>query len=272
MARTARIKRNGIGTAHYHVTSRTNDQRFLFEKGAVRDALVAALKRAAAFCGVRIEAYVAMSNHFHIVCEVCRPAEKIPETEVLRRIEALKGRKAAEEIAVHWQDLHALNAKSLLEGELDAWRNRMNDISQFVKTFKELFNICFKRGQGYSGSIWNGRFKSTLVEDGEYLARCIRYVELNPVRAGMVGQMKDYRWSSHNENAAMESDAGSVPGELMVRVVQIGSGKVFGGLRFVAEAVFAFGDRFRSRSVVPRRVGEIGFATHGHLLAKKVAR
>ena len=58
--------------------------------------------------------------------------------------------------------------------------------------------------------------------------------------------------------------AGSVPdGRLMRRVAQIGDGKIFGSVEFVRETAFALGDRFRSRSVAARAVGELGFATHG---------
>ena len=55
--------------------SRTNDRRFLFAKGRIKTQLVDALKRAAAFSGVELEAYVAMDNHFHIVCMVVRGGE-----------------------------------------------------------------------------------------------------------------------------------------------------------------------------------------------------
>ena len=59
-------------------------------------------------------------------------------------------------------------------------------------------------------------------------------------------------------------------GRLMRRVAQIGDGKIFGSVEFVREAAFALGDRFRSRSVAARAVGELGFATHGWRLAKEV--
>ena len=52
MARTARVKENAAGTAHYHLMSRANDKRFLFEKGRVKDSLVDALKRAAESSGI----------------------------------------------------------------------------------------------------------------------------------------------------------------------------------------------------------------------------
>ena len=52
MARTARVKENAAGTAHYHLMSRANDKRFLFEKDRVKDSLVDALKRAAESSGI----------------------------------------------------------------------------------------------------------------------------------------------------------------------------------------------------------------------------
>ena len=63
MARTRRIKSEAVGTAYYHLMSRTNDKRFLFDRGRIKTQLVDALKRAAAFSGVEIDAYVAMDNH-----------------------------------------------------------------------------------------------------------------------------------------------------------------------------------------------------------------
>ena len=53
MARTSRLKKNAPGTAHYHLMSQTNDKKFLFEEGRIKDSLIDALKRAAEFSGVR---------------------------------------------------------------------------------------------------------------------------------------------------------------------------------------------------------------------------
>ena len=77
-----------------------------------------------------------------------------------------------------------------------------------------------------------------MVEDGVCLARCIRYVVYNPVRAGIVTRAKDYRWSWCEDDAKDAAFAGAVPGEWhLKRVAQIGAGKVFGGLGFVTGAV-----------------------------------
>ena len=224
MARTARVKKTRGGAAYYHLMSRTNDRRFLFGKGRVKTQLVDALKRAAAFSGVEIDAYVAMDNHFHVVCKVVRGDEPIPEDEILRRVAALKGTRAAEELSSHWEDLRGAGMESVVAEAQDRLRARMNDISEFMKTFKETFNVWYKRDRKYTGTIWSGRFMSTLVEGGRYRAVCMRYVYLNPVRAGIVTRAADYAWSWI---AAVDAPfAGSVPdGRLERRVAQIGEGR-----------------------------------------------
>ena len=52
-----------------------------------------------------------------------------------------------------------------------------------------------------TGTLWEGRYKATLIDSEQYLMTCMRYIELNPVRAGMVEHPEDYPWSSYNANA-----------------------------------------------------------------------
>jgi putative transposase len=52
-----------------------------------------------------------------------------------------------------------------------------------------------------TGTLWEGRYKACLVDSGRYLLHCHRYIELNPLRAAMVADPADYRWSSHRYNA-----------------------------------------------------------------------
>ncbi len=54
---------------------------------------------------------------------------------------------------------------------------------------------------GRTGTLWEGRYKATVVSSEDYVLRCYRYIELNPVRAGMVAEPKDYPWSSYGCNA-----------------------------------------------------------------------
>lgn len=55
----------------------------------------------------------------------------------------------------------------------------------------------FNRRHGRTGTLWEGRYKSTLIQSERYLLACMVYIDLNPVRAGMVAQPADYPWSSH---------------------------------------------------------------------------
>ncbi len=62
------------------------------------------------------------------------------------------------------------------------------------------------RTYGGSGSIWEGRYKASLVQEETYLIACMRYIELNPVRAKMVRAPGQYRWSSYHRNGLGEHD------------------------------------------------------------------
>jgi len=64
-------------------------------------------------------------------------------------------------------------------------------------TYTAGINAHYRR----SGSLWEGRFKSSLVDSEQYVLACYRYIELNPVRAGMVADPSGYRWSSYRHNA-----------------------------------------------------------------------
>ena len=62
-----------------------------------------------------------------------------------------------------------------------------------------------------SGTLWEGRFRSSLVQRDGYALKCQRYIELNPVRAGMVRHPRDYAWSSYRINAELRASALIVP-------------------------------------------------------------
>ena len=68
--------------------------------------------------------------------------------------------------------------------------------------YVQFVNRTYRR----SGTLWEGRFRSCLAQDETYLLACQRYIELNPVRAGMVNHPAEYRWSSYRANAQGEID------------------------------------------------------------------
>jgi len=91
----------------------------------------------------------------------------------------------------------AIGADSAAE-ELKARHTcRMKDLSCFMQGLKRRFTQWFNKTHDRTGTLWEGRFKSILVEDG-YAGRVMScYIDLNPIRAGMVERPEDYRWSSY---------------------------------------------------------------------------
>jgi putative transposase len=64
------------------------------------------------------------------------------------------------------------------------------------RRYVQYFNHCY----GRTGTLWEGRYRATLIDSDAYLLTCMRYIELNPVRAGMVEGPEDYPWSSYGNN------------------------------------------------------------------------
>lgn len=64
----------------------------------------------------------------------------------------------------------------------------------------------FNRSQQRTGTLWEGRYKSTLIQTDRYLLACMAYIDLNPVRAGLVAQPQDYPWSSHRHYLGLTVD------------------------------------------------------------------
>jgi putative transposase len=77
-------------------------------------------------------------------------------------------------------------------------------MQQIGRRYVSYFNRKYRR----SGGLWDGRFHSSLIESDRYLLACQRYIELNPIRAGMVSKPSEYRWSSYQTNAL--GDPGSL--------------------------------------------------------------
>jgi len=79
--------------------------------------------------------------------------------------------------------------------------------SMMMKQLGQRYVQYVNRTYGRSGTLWEGRFKSCLAQSDGYLLVCSRYIELNPVRAGMVDLPGQYRWSSFSHNGDGKTDA-----------------------------------------------------------------
>ncbi len=74
-------------------------------------------------------------------------------------------------------------------------------ISRLMQGLGRRYVVYINQTYRRTGTLWEGRYRAGLVGTDDYLLTCMRYVELNPVRAGMVGHPTDYRWSSYRWNA-----------------------------------------------------------------------
>lgn len=84
-------------------------------------------------------------------------------------------------------------------------------VSRMMQAIGRRYVACFNARYRRTGTLWEGRFKSALVDSDEYVLACYRYIELNPVRAAMVAQAQDYRWSSYACNALGHHEARVTP-------------------------------------------------------------
>ncbi|HEX2200314.1 MAG TPA: transposase [Burkholderiales bacterium] len=112
----------------------------------------------------------------------------------------LRQLSAKYDCAVHAYCLMTNHVHLLLTpGEEGALPGLMRDLGQRYVQY-------FNRRHGRSGTLWEGRYRSCLVESRRYVLACYRYIELNPMRAAMVNHPSSYLWSSHAVNSGMRSD------------------------------------------------------------------
>jgi putative transposase len=190
----------------YHFISRVVEGRFIFAlhhgRSVPAEKIIAIMRALEAFSGVRVLDYVIMANHFHLVCEVPDP-RPLSQNEVLERIGALYGprrvRALRQKLARFSEQLDGVELCNRL---LEPYRKRMNDISIFIKELKGRFAQWYNRHYGRYGALWAERFKSVLLEGGEAVAKIAAYIDLNPVRAGLCQDPKEYRYCGYAEALA----------------------------------------------------------------------
>jgi len=99
-------------------------------------------------------------------------------------------------------------------------------ISQMMQNVGRRYVPYINHTYGTSGSIWGERFKASLIHDEQYLLTCMRYIELNPVRAVMVRSPGQYRWSSYRVNAQGKVDNTITPHSLYMKLGSTSSDRI----------------------------------------------
>ena len=93
-------------------------------------------------------------------------------------------------------------------------------VSQLVMSLGRRYVQYINKTYRRTGTLWDSRYKSSLIHADEYLLLCQRYIELNPVRAAMVDDPADYRWSSYRANGLGQPDALLTPHEVYLSLDQ----------------------------------------------------
>jgi putative transposase len=102
----------------------------------------------------------------------------------------------------------ALHAYVLMSNHFHLLATPQTDrsIPQMMQSVGRRYVRYFNQRQARTGTLWEGRYKSTLIQAERHLLACMAYIDLNPVRAGLVGDPADYPWSSHGHYVGRRSD------------------------------------------------------------------
>lgn len=184
---------------YFHVTSRVVDKRFIFGE-AEKESFLGMIRQYEGFSGVQVLSYCLMSNHFHLLVHVpCRP-ETIPEEEVFRRMKFIYKKERIEAFRDQMAEYEHEVTDRFKEEFLNRFRSRMFHLSHFVRELKLRFSKYYNFRNDREGTLWEARFKCSLIEGhSNALMNTAAYIELNPVRAGIVDDPAQYTWCSYAE-------------------------------------------------------------------------
>jgi putative transposase len=195
--------------AHFHVMSRVAGGAMLFgdeEKEAFR----LLMWRVAKFSGVEVLTYCVMGNHFHLLIRIprretflgrfeCDSPGGAGERRLLGHLRLLYSKAYLSRLESEIADLRRQGREAEVQRVLGRYKDRFCDLSVFVKELKERFSRWFNKKHARRGTLWMDRFRSVIVEGGECLRTVAAYIDLNPIRAGLVAEPEAYRWCGYAE-------------------------------------------------------------------------
>ncbi len=204
--RTRRVlAEEGSPEACYHCVTRVVDRRFALGDPE-KEKFVRILRAYEEFCGVEVLTYCVMSNHVHVLVHVPpRPnPEHLPDdAELVRLVRRADLCFPADELEERLRLMRKAGDHAGAEKMRARFLRRMWSLSAFMQAVKQRFSQWLNTRDGREGTLWEGRFKSVLVEGtGRTLATIAAYIDLNPVRAGIVQEPGLYRWSGYGEAMA----------------------------------------------------------------------
>jgi REP element-mobilizing transposase RayT len=134
------------------------------------------------FC--QVAAFSVMGNHYHLVLKF-EAEREVGHDELRARARIMYPGRTAEEMMNGWSG-----------EEWDRYRRRLFDVSEYMRNVQAAFARWFNRSFDRRGRFWADRFKSTVLGDARAVLDCLLYVELNPVRGGLVERPEEWQGSS----------------------------------------------------------------------------
>jgi len=164
-------------TTVYHVMSRTALDGFPL--GDVeKDFMIDLIKRYSDLYFVEILGVCIMGNHFHLLVKTL-PEYKFTDQDIKKCYVDFYG-----------------DDRVFTDGLIPSLRSKLSSLSEFIREIKVGFARYYNKRHNRRGYFWGDRFKSVIVDKGETLINCLAYIDLNPLRAGIVSRPEDYRWNS----------------------------------------------------------------------------
>ncbi|MFH1706357.1 MAG: transposase [Planctomycetota bacterium] len=227
MARMKRIKMPGCKVAAYHVVTRVNARQYRLEDG-LQEKFVKHLKKLKMLYFVEYGAYCVLSSHYHLILRFADPQDIRPE-------EAMKRWNTYHEGTVFKKDATNPEHQAYVVKEL-------TDLSSFMKRLNHHVSVRHNKARDLQGTLWEGRFHSTIMERGYSLAMCAAYIELNAFRASMVRKPEDYAFCSLNYLQKGNKD-GLIDQSLIAEGVGADKNDLQGLLQTYTALVYASGAR-----------------------------
>ena len=122
--------------------------------------------------------FCCIGNHFHLLVRML-PENDYSDSNIKNRYKRYYG-----------------DTRNFSRELIPFFREKWSSLSEFIKEIKQEFSRFSYKRHNRRGFFWGERFKSVIVENGETLVNCLAYIDLNPVRAGIVKRPEEYRWNS----------------------------------------------------------------------------
>ncbi|MDD4648614.1 MAG: hypothetical protein PHO79_01140 [Desulfoplanes sp.] len=176
MSRIPRFLKSDTSTI-YHIMSRTAlDGYPLSDVG--KEVLLELIRKFSSFYVVDVLGFALMGNHFHLAVRM-HSTNEISDDAIRKRMET-------------WY----ADGRFITPAAISRHKKMLTSLSHYMKSIKQAFTRYYNKTHNRRGFFWGDRFKSVIVEDGPTLINLLAYIDLNPVRAGLVQKPEDYRWNT----------------------------------------------------------------------------